>query len=50
MGSIRTDYRHDMKKLHLFLNQQGYSNRAGKPLNRNALKQVVLGSRGNQRS
>jgi hypothetical protein len=23
------------------LNQQGYSNRAGKPLNRNALKQVV---------
>ena len=24
-----------------FLNQEGYGNRAGKPLNRNALKQVV---------
>ena len=28
------------------LNQQGYSNRAGKPLNRNALKQVVHRVRG----
>ncbi|MFP6901766.1 MAG: hypothetical protein VCA36_12540, partial [Opitutales bacterium] len=43
-GLRKADKRYDQtryEELALVMNQRGFSNRAGKPLNRNALKQVV---------